>query len=131
MEKVIVTRHQALVNYLINQKIVEKDTPVITHATIDDVKNKHVYGVLPLSLAKYAGAITEVPLHLPAELRGKELTIEQVERYAGEAATYIVAGIKRQDLIGEVSWFRKYSNPDWTTSQAVEDLLTYGLHNWA
>ena len=87
MENVIVTRHPALVEYLRDLGV---EAPMIQHATSKDVKGKHVYGVLPLHLAVYAGLITEIPLSLPVELRGKELTLEQVKKYAGKPATYAV-----------------------------------------
>lgn len=132
MEKVIVTRHKVLVDHMINMGIISKDTPVIAHATREDIENKHVIGVLPLSLAKYAGAITELPLSIPAELRGKELTLEQLKKFAGEPTTYLVAEIKHDKrLPGDVQRYREFHNEKWTNSEGIEDLLRYGLQNWA
>ena len=98
MEKVVVTRHRALVDYLIEEGIVSEDVPVLTHATMDDVRGKHVIGVLPLRLAAAAAVVTEVPLNLPPELRGKELTVEEVRRYAGPPVTYEVRRADPPDL---------------------------------
>lgn len=90
MDTIIITRHAALVELLVERGIAASDTPVIAHATPDDVRNRHVIGVLPLALAALAATVTEIPLALTPDLRGKELDIETLRRIAGEPATYIV-----------------------------------------
>ena len=90
MDTVIVTRHKALVEYLVNKGIVSKDSQVISHATASDIRGKHVIGVLPMHMAALARTITEIPLDIPAEMRGKELSLEQVKEYAGEPVKYSV-----------------------------------------
>lgn len=90
MDKIIITRHKGLVNYLISRNVVEKDVKVVEHASPEIVEGKHVYGVLPHSLSCLCKSFTEVPLSLPQELRGKELSFEEIEKYAGEPVTYIV-----------------------------------------
>lgn len=90
METIIVTRHEALIQYLIEQGVVEEGTKVISHATPEDVNGKHVIGVLPLRLAALTAKVTEVPLNIPAEMRGKELSIKDVRKYAGEITSYEV-----------------------------------------
>lgn len=89
-ETVVVTRHPALVSFLVEQGIITADAPVLTHATRADVEGRDVIGVLPLSLARYAASVTEVPLNLPPELRGQELTLEQVRAHAGAVTRYRV-----------------------------------------
>jgi hypothetical protein len=54
------------------------------------VCGKHVFGVLPLSLAAEAERVMEIPLRLPAELRGKELSEAQVREYGDAPRTYKV-----------------------------------------
>lgn len=90
MNTIIVTRHKALVQYLIETGMVTAETPVISHVTSKDVEDKHVIGVLPMHLAALAATVTEVPLDIPAELRGKELDLEQVRRFAGDPVKYSV-----------------------------------------
>ncbi len=87
---VVVTRHPALVQFLVEQGIVDKKTPTINHATVNDIEGKHVIGVLPMHMAAMALTITEVPLNIPAELRGKELSLEEVKEFAGEPVKYSV-----------------------------------------
>lgn len=88
--KIVVTRHPALVTLLIERGLIEPDTPVIAHATPEEVTGKHVIGVLPLSLAALANSVTEVPLALTSEMRGKELDLATLRAIAGEAVTYKV-----------------------------------------
>lgn len=87
---VIVTRHPALRELLMERGIVKEDTPCIEHATPEQVQGRHVYGVLPLNLAAKAALVTEVPLTLSPEQRGKELDLEELKKVAGEATTYKV-----------------------------------------
>lgn len=91
MDKIVVTRHPALVDLLVERGIIKPGTPVIAHATPDQVAGKHVIGVLPLSLAALANSVTEVPLALTKELRERgELDIATLRAIAGEAVTYKV-----------------------------------------
>lgn len=87
---VVVTRHPALVEYLTERGVVPAGTEVVTHATAEQVRGRHVFGVLPLHLAAEARRVTEVPLYVPAELRGVELTLEQVRQFAGPLTSYVV-----------------------------------------
>ena len=93
MDFVVVTRHQALVAYLQEIGLIPGEVAVIPHATPEDIRGKHVIGVLPLRLAAEAETVTEVPLDLPAELRGQELTLEQIRQHAGQPQTYKVQRI--------------------------------------
>lgn len=89
---IIVTRHPALVQYLREEVLpAGANVDVRPHVNEEDVRGQHVWGVLPLRLAAVAASVTEVPLNLPAELRGQELTLEQVRQYAGRPATYMVS----------------------------------------
>ena len=63
------------------------------HAAPEDVRGKHVYGVLPLALAAEASQVTEIALRLPAELRGVELSEEQVRQHMAGICTYKVCRV--------------------------------------
>ncbi len=88
---IIVTRHQAFVNYLHEIGLVQEDARVLEHAGIEDVHGQHVIGVLPLHLAVHAASVTIVPLDVPAELRGQELTLEQVRQFAGPPQRFAIS----------------------------------------
>lgn len=87
---VIVTRHPALVTVLVEDGIVPQGVEVLAHATVNQVRGRRVFGVLPLHLAAEAESITVVDLNLPADLRGQELGVEQVRAHMGGVATYRV-----------------------------------------
>lgn len=94
VECIVVTRHKALVQFLNEEIWLSPDVKVIEHATEADVAGKWVYGVLPLHLAAKAYAITEVSLDIPQELRGQELTIEQINEFYKGIKTYKVKELK-------------------------------------
>lgn len=97
MERILIARHQALADFLTQHGI--KFNKVIEHATAEDVKGKDVYGVLPLHLAALTNTITSVDLNLPAEMRGKELTIADVGEYFNSLTTYKVSKIESTNEI--------------------------------
>lgn len=99
MEKIVVTRYKGLVDYLLELKLIDEETKVVAHAQVDDVKGKHVLGVLPLWLSCHAGKITEIQLRLPNEKRGKELSLEEVRFFALSPRTYIVKEISFNDNV--------------------------------
>lgn len=94
IKKVVVTRHQALVVWLKNNGYIDKNTEHISHASIDDIKGKHVYGILPNWLACHAAKMTEVQLRLPIEKRGTELSLKEINFYAVKPKTYIIREVE-------------------------------------
>ena len=90
MFDVIVTRHVGLVEYLIKKGLATNTTAVVTHANASVVRGRKVCGVLPHSLSCLTDSFTEIPLALPLDLRGKELSGEEIEKYAGEPITYTI-----------------------------------------
>ena len=96
----VITRHKALLTYLLDKDIIkEGEYKLIEHADYKDVEGQDVIGVLPLQLASYAKSVTEVPLKLTPEMRGKELTFEEVEKIASEPVQYIVREVNSSDGI--------------------------------
>lgn len=88
---IVVTRHPALVDLLIERGIVARGTPVLEH--VDDpgvLDGAHVIGVLPLHLACHAVKVTEIPLAMTPADRGHELDLPRLREIAGEAVTYTV-----------------------------------------
>ena len=90
----IVTRHAPLVEWLRLHGI---EGQVIAQATVEDVKDKNVYGILPLWLAAEANSVTEVsmpklPLEARAKVNGGDFTIEQMDEWGAELKTFCVVG---------------------------------------
>lgn len=94
MMVVIVTRHKALLEYILEQigsLAGHEDTWVQTHVSDpQEIRGKIVIGVLPLHLAAEAAEVWEYPMDIPKELRGQELTLEQVRQYARPLRKYKV-----------------------------------------
>lgn len=90
MDYTVVTRHTALVAYLLELGVITSETRVLSHAKEEDVLNKDIIGVLPLHLACWTKSISEVPLNLTPDMRGRELTLEEVRACAQPLVTYIV-----------------------------------------
>lgn len=88
--ELVVTRHPALLEYLSEICLADAETKTITHAKPEDVTGKRVCGVLPYALSALCETFTEIPLDIPPELRGVELTIEQIRQYSKAPATYRV-----------------------------------------
>ena len=96
----VITRHKALLAYLLDKNIIkEGEYKLIEHADYKDVEGQDVIGVLPLQLASYAKSVTEVPLKLTPEMRGKELTFEEVEKISEKPVQYIVREVNNSDGI--------------------------------
>lgn len=81
METIVVTRHSALVEFLRELGVATGAEQVYAHATEEVVRGKRVIGVLPLHLAAAAASIVVVGLNIPAEDRGRELSIDDLRRY--------------------------------------------------
>ena len=87
----VVTRHESLVEFLRLINLIDDSATVVSHATTEDVAGRHVIGVLPHSLSVMTETFTEVPMvNLPADMRGKELSIDDMRDYAGDPITYKV-----------------------------------------
>lgn len=121
----VVTRHKALLAYLLDKDIIkEGEYKWIEHATINDVEGRDVIGVLPLQLASYAKSVTEVSLKLTPEMRGKELTFEEVEKIADEPVQYIV---REKDSSDGVDYYLGIL--EGYTDEEYELAYKYYLHN--
>lgn len=115
MNRVVVSRHPAAVQFIADELGFEvspiyglvreypPDTPVeerlydygecipvITgNATIEQVKGKHVYGVLPLHLAAAATTVTVIEFSGPPP-RGQEYSLAQMREAGAKLVTYTV-----------------------------------------
>lgn len=89
IETIIVTKSPAIVQYIVELGLVSS-ARVLLLPRAEDVRGKHVIGELPLHLAALAESVTEIPLDIPVSLLGKELSLEQVRKYAEPPVTYTV-----------------------------------------
>lgn len=93
MIDLIVTRHPAMKAFLIEEGVAVADTPCVPHACPADVQGRHVAGILPLHLAALCASFTTVELALPLELRGRELSLEDMRMYCKGLRTYRVQAL--------------------------------------
>lgn len=93
MIDLIVTRHPALKSFLVEKGVATQDTPCVPHACPADVQGRHVAGVLPLHLAALCASFTTVELALPLEMRGKELSLADMQMYCKGLRTYRVQAL--------------------------------------
>ena len=99
MEKLVVTRYHALFQYLKEIGLIDEDTKVLSHAKGSDVIGRHVLGVLPYWLSSLAEKYTEVQVRVPIEMKGKELTLEQMRFYSLKPKTYQVREVPFEDEV--------------------------------
>ena len=93
-EKIVVTRHPALVLYLREIGLIDDDTPVLSRVNDkSEVAGKHVVGTLPYHLACHADCLTEVPVITPLSKRGYELSLSEVREYARTPHRYRIESI--------------------------------------
>ena len=93
-EKIVVTRHKQLIDYLKAKAMIDENIQVFSHVTIKDIKGKHVIGILPFHLACHAAFFTEVPLRIPYDKKNEELSVDEISFYMQEPKTYTIREIK-------------------------------------
>ncbi len=86
----VVTRHQAFVDYLLKHNMIEPDCQIIKKATPENVKGRNVIGILPLCLTQYCESYTEMRLDLPYKLAGRDLVVDDFEKHFNSMGTYRV-----------------------------------------
>lgn len=86
---IIITRHASMVEFLQKNGIVGE---VISHVdNISQIEGKDVFGILPINMAANVNSITTIGFtNLPQEMRGKELTLEQMEEFGAYLETFKV-----------------------------------------
>jgi len=107
--EVVVTRHPGLLEVLVEKGIATAETPVVSHEAAEDIRGKHVAGVLPLALAAECASVTEISLNIPAELRGKELSADQVRQFFAGVHVFTVRDITPKPATNVV-WNDKSGN---------------------
>ena len=90
IDTIIVTRHPGLVEWLERHGITGE---VKASVTLDDIKGKHVVGALPAHIAQWAAYVTSVDYFCPFEMRGKDLTADDLESYGAKLFDYRVTPV--------------------------------------
>ena len=98
MDDIIVSKHRAVRNVLIERGVVEPDTPWVPYAVPDVISGKRVFGILPLHLAQYAEAVVDIHLVLPQDKRRDvELTEDDVREFMRDEGNIFIT--RREGLV--------------------------------
>jgi len=66
------------------------DAKYLSHVSEEDIENNIVIGTLPINLAVLAKEYWHLSMTIPAEMRGKELTSEDMEKFDCKIERYII-----------------------------------------
>jgi len=90
LKQVIVSRHPATIQWLRDTFDLGEDVPVVAQATADDVRNKIVYGNLPMHLASICAILYAVEFSGQPP-RGAEFSLEDMLAAGVIVRRYVVA----------------------------------------
>jgi CRISPR-associated protein Csx16 len=101
MKAVIVTRHQGLLRWLeAHHPELMAGAEVLPHITAaEQIRGKVVVGNIPMALAAEAALVMAPTYEVPAELRGQELTAEQLEQLGCHLEAFQVVKHKIEEVI--------------------------------
>ena len=86
--KYIVTRHKGAVEWIREHYPIFNRFVVIPHITEEQVKGSIIIGTLPVNLAVLAKEYWHLSMMIPMEMRGKELTLEDMEEFGCQIVKY-------------------------------------------
>lgn len=91
MDSVIVSRHKAAVEFIFSERLdlMRSTTPVLTSATVEDVRGKVVFGNLPLHLAAEAAHVVAIEFSGDPP-RGAEYGLEEMIQAGAHLVAYKV-----------------------------------------
>lgn len=90
---VIITRHEGLVELLKEEGLIPSKCKVLSHVEDpEQIKSRWVIGILPVHLAVHTAIFSCPELELPLELRGKELSKDEMRPYFKGLKHYFVGG---------------------------------------
>ena len=96
MEKIIVTRHSSVEKYIRIKGMVPSGTPCFPSVSPQFVEGKHVYGIIPFSLAAKCELFTEIKITLRRGIKNEELSEQELEACVKEVRTYRVNEILKE-----------------------------------
>jgi len=93
MKTVIITRHPGALKWLRKHHPEYKEVEHIVHAKPEDIEGNIVIGMLPIHMAVLAKEYWNLSLNIPAEMRGKELTVSDMEKYNCKIEQYKITKV--------------------------------------
>ena len=89
-DKIIVVKYPELVKYYIEIGLCSPGTPHLPYATEEDVRGKHVYGIVPVYLASLAKSVTEVPVLAGNKIARVMSDVNLIRQYAKPPKRYVI-----------------------------------------
>lgn len=123
---IVITQHQTLVELLRERGLIDSDTPVLAHARPEDVRGRHVLGVIPHHLSSLAASITEIPIRFDGAderraFAGGDIPMGRLREIAGEPVHYTVNRINGGGI--------DRARPRWlAVARAYEHVERHGYH---
>ena len=88
----VVSRHKGLIEWLERRGMINETTEIVSHITDKSVLyNRTVIGNLPLSLACLTGRMLTIEMEVPQELRGKDITADEMDNCGAYVDEYKVS----------------------------------------
>ena len=119
---VVVSDHKNLPEYLMMKDIIPLMNPseylVLgeDEVTEDKAYLQNIIGSVPMRIAEKASSYTEVIIKVPPELKGKDLTLEEIDEYILPTKTYSVEVADRSE--GKIVW--AWELKEWARKLYVE-----------
>ena len=88
----VITEHAAVVDFLVERGLVQEGTRVVSSATKEDVRDRHVIGDLPLDVAAVARSVTSIEFSGPLVAGEEGVTVKQVRDLFRGTKRFSVSG---------------------------------------
>nr|BDI55091.1 MAG: CRISPR-Cas system-associated protein Csx16 [uncultured archaeon] len=92
-EIIIVSRHAGAINWLKKHYPKFSNLKHLTHISEEEIKDRIIIGTLPVNLAVLAKEYWHLSMNVPLEMRGKELTVEDMENFNCKIENYKILKI--------------------------------------
>ena len=92
----IVTGKPEFAAYIIERCGLPADVEIRSTVAEDDIRGRHVYGMLPPHLGQHAARISTLAIKAPKWIRPKGMTLDEMRRYGAEICTYQIVVLSDQ-----------------------------------
>ena len=99
MKTIIVSRHPAAIKW-INKYYPDFNGIIKSHIAEDEIIGNRIIGTLPVQLAALAAEYFHLSIKVPAEMRGKELSIEDMVQFGCKIERFTIKKFVRESPKG-------------------------------
>ena len=91
VETVVVSNYDSFYDVLLEDGVIEPDTPMYEYLRRDDARGKRVCGIVPLHIAAEADSLVVARMRIPRNRQGEQLSVEELRKYVSGYDTYTVS----------------------------------------